>query len=89
MDDILYMYTVLWFQIYILATCFVQLLMLHAMYAIILSARYVLLHHVMGELEGIKGAWGYVRGGMGALSDAIASSAKEKGVEIFTDCVCV
>ena len=29
---------------------------------------YVLLHHVMGELEGIRGAWGYPEGGMGAVS---------------------
>ncbi|XP_069423582.1 pyridine nucleotide-disulfide oxidoreductase domain-containing protein 2 isoform X8 [Ovis canadensis] len=45
---------------------------------------YVLLHHVMGNLEGIQGAWGYVQGGMGALSDAIASSATAHGVSIFT-----
>ncbi|KAM9702608.1 pyridine nucleotide-disulfide oxidoreductase domain-containing protein 2 isoform 3-T3 [Dama dama] len=46
---------------------------------------YVLLHHVMGSLEGIRGAWGYVQGGMGALSDAIASSATAHGVSIFTE----
>ena len=49
--------------------------------------RYVLLHHVMGELEGVKGAWGYVRGGMGALSEAIASSARAVGADIFTNSV--
>ena len=38
---------------------------------------YVLLHHVMGELEGIKGAWGVPEGGMGAVSEAIAKSAQE------------
>ena len=47
--------------------------------------RYVLLHHVMGELDGRKGAWGYVQGGMGALSEAIASAAREHGASIFTD----
>ncbi|KAM5272304.1 pyridine nucleotide-disulfide oxidoreductase domain-containing protein 2 [Ctenodactylus gundi] len=45
---------------------------------------YVLLHHVMGSLEGMQGAWGYVQGGMGALSDAIASSATAYGTSIFT-----
>ncbi len=43
---------------------------------------YVLFHHVMGECDGVRGVWGYVRGGMGALSNAIASAAKERGAEI-------
>lgn len=47
--------------------------------------RYVLLHHVMGHLEGVQGAWGYVQGGMGALADAIASSASAYGTSIFTE----
>ncbi|GCC34749.1 pyridine nucleotide-disulfide oxidoreductase domain-containing protein 2 [Chiloscyllium punctatum] len=46
---------------------------------------YVLLHHVMGELEGIKGAWGYVEGGMGALSKSIANVAADHGASIFTE----
>ncbi|XP_013392053.1 pyridine nucleotide-disulfide oxidoreductase domain-containing protein 2 isoform X2 [Lingula anatina] len=46
---------------------------------------YVLLHHVMGELEGIKGAWGYVEGGMGAVSQAIANAAVSYGASIFTE----
>ena len=46
---------------------------------------YVLLHHVMGELEGIRGAWGYPEGGMGAVSDAIAKSAESAGAEIVTE----
>ncbi|XP_045709681.1 pyridine nucleotide-disulfide oxidoreductase domain-containing protein 2 [Phyllostomus hastatus] len=46
---------------------------------------YVLLHHMMGGLEGTQGAWGYVQGGMGALSDAIASSATAHGASIFTE----
>ncbi|MEO8032576.1 MAG: NAD(P)/FAD-dependent oxidoreductase [Gemmatimonadota bacterium] len=45
---------------------------------------YVLFHHVMGECDGVRGVWGYVRGGMGGLSNAIASAAKEKGAEIKT-----
>ena len=43
---------------------------------------YVLFHHVMGECDGVRGVWGYVRGGMGALANAIASAAKERGAEI-------
>ncbi|MCA9094264.1 MAG: NAD(P)/FAD-dependent oxidoreductase [Planctomycetaceae bacterium] len=43
---------------------------------------YVLLHHVMGEAGGARGVWGYVQGGMGKLSEAIASSARARGVEI-------
>ena len=46
---------------------------------------YVLLHHVMGELEGIRGAWGYPEGGMGAVSDAIAQSAQEAGADIVVE----
>ncbi|MEE6486251.1 hypothetical protein FKM82_014554 [Ascaphus truei] len=46
---------------------------------------YVLLHHVMGELEGKKGSWGYVEGGMGMVSNAIANAAAASGAEIYTD----
>ena len=46
------------------------------------GSSYVLLHHVMGSAGGARGVWAYVEGGMGALADAIASSAKEKGVDI-------
>ncbi|XP_056465109.1 pyridine nucleotide-disulfide oxidoreductase domain-containing protein 2 [Gadus chalcogrammus] len=46
---------------------------------------YVLLHHVMGELEKEKGSWGYVEGGMGGVSNAIASSARSNGASIFTE----
>ncbi len=45
---------------------------------------YVLFHHVMGECDGVRGVWGYVRGGMGGISNAIASAAREKGAEIRT-----
>lgn len=41
----------------------------------------------MGELEKEKGAWGYVEGGMGGVSQAIASSARSHGVDIFTETV--
>ena len=46
---------------------------------------YVLLHHVMGELEGVKGAWGYPEGGMGGVSNAIAKSAIESGTEVVVN----
>ena len=45
---------------------------------------YILLHHVMGSVGGKRGLWGFVRGGMGAVSEAIASSARTRGVEIRT-----
>src|SRR5262245_34505252 len=43
---------------------------------------YVLLHHVMGETDGRRGVWGYVRGGMGGLTQALARAARDLGVEI-------
>jgi phytoene dehydrogenase-like protein len=46
---------------------------------------YVLLHHRMGEVAGLRGGWGFVRGGMGALSEAIASAARAAGAEVRTD----
>jgi phytoene dehydrogenase-like protein len=46
---------------------------------------YNLLHHALGELDGAVGAWGQVIGGMGAISEAIASSARAAGAEIRTD----
>jgi phytoene dehydrogenase-like protein len=46
---------------------------------------YVLLHHVMGSAGGARGVWGYVEGGMGALTGAMGQAATERGVEILTD----
>jgi phytoene dehydrogenase-like protein len=46
---------------------------------------YVLFHHVMGECNGVRGVWGYVRGGMGGISNAIAASAQAAGAEIITN----
>jgi phytoene dehydrogenase-like protein len=43
---------------------------------------YVLFHHVMGETDGKRGVWGYVRGGMGGLTQALAASARDLGAEI-------
>ncbi len=45
---------------------------------------YVLFHHVMGECDGVRGVWGYVRGGMGGISNAIAASARDHGADIRT-----
>ncbi|KQT97044.1 phytoene desaturase family protein [Rhizobium sp. Leaf453] len=45
---------------------------------------YVLLHHYMGEVDGSVGAWGYARGGMGAVTQALASSFKASGGTIRT-----
>jgi phytoene dehydrogenase-like protein len=46
---------------------------------------YILLHHVMGGVGGQRGLWGFVRGGMGGVSNAIAASAKSRGAEIRTN----
>jgi phytoene dehydrogenase-like protein len=46
---------------------------------------YVLFHHVMGECDGVRGVWGYVRGGMGALSAAIAAAARARGADIVVN----
>ncbi len=46
---------------------------------------YVKYHHIIGSLNGHQGAWGFVRGGMGAVAQAIASSAKNHGAEVLTD----
>lgn len=43
---------------------------------------YVLFHHVMGETGGRRGVWGYVRGGMGTLTRALASAARDRGADI-------
>ena len=43
---------------------------------------YVLFHHVMGETNGKRGVWSYVKGGMGGLTQALANAAKDLGVEI-------
>ncbi len=45
---------------------------------------YVLLHHVFGEVNGEKGAWGHAVGGMGAITQAMATACREQGVEIRT-----
>jgi len=49
------------------------------------GSAYVLLHHVFGEVNGNKGAWGHAVGGMGAITQAMRAACKELGVEILTD----
>lgn len=49
------------------------------------NTAYVLLHHVFGEVNGKKGAWGHAIGGMGAITQAMASACRERGVRIETD----
>jgi len=46
---------------------------------------YVLLHHYMGEIDGAFRSWGFARGGTGAISEAIASAAREAGADIRTE----
>jgi phytoene dehydrogenase-like protein len=46
---------------------------------------YVLLHHYMGEIDGVFRAWGFAKGGTGAIAAAIASAARALGVEIRTE----
>ena len=46
---------------------------------------YVLLHHYMGELDGVFRAWGFAKGGTGCISEAIAGAARKFGAEVRTD----
>ncbi len=49
------------------------------------GSAYVLLHHVFGEVNGKKGAWGHAIGGMGAITQAMRKACEEFGVEISLD----
>jgi phytoene dehydrogenase-like protein len=49
------------------------------------GSAYVLLHHYMGEIDGAFRAWGFQKGGTGAISDAIAGAARAFGAEVRTD----
>ena len=46
------------------------------------GSAYVLLHHVFGEVNGKKGAWGHSIGGMGAITQMMAKVCTGLGVEI-------
>ncbi len=43
---------------------------------------YVLVHHYMGKVLGSRGSWGYVRGGMGNITQGLAQFMREQGGEI-------
>ncbi|MBI4466980.1 MAG: NAD(P)/FAD-dependent oxidoreductase [Acidobacteria bacterium] len=45
---------------------------------------YILLHHCMGNTGGRRGLWGFVEGGMGGVTQALAASARSRGTEIRT-----
>ena len=49
------------------------------------GSAYILLHHVMGDVDGNIGAWGLARGGMGAISKSLAGALQEHGGEIRTN----
>ena len=49
------------------------------------GSAYVLLHHVFGEVEGEKGAWGHALGGMGSITQIMKSVCENMGVEITTN----
>jgi phytoene dehydrogenase-like protein len=45
---------------------------------------YNLLHHALGELDGVGGLWGHVKGGMGGITQALARSAEAAGATVRT-----
>ncbi len=49
------------------------------------GSAYVMLHHAFGEVNGKKGVWGHAIGGMGAITQAMAKSARDRGAAIATD----
>ena len=49
------------------------------------GSAYVLLHHVFGEVDGEKGAWGHAVGGMGSITQIMKDVCENKGVEISTN----
>ena len=49
------------------------------------GSAYVLLHHLFGDVNGKKGVWGHAVGGMGAITQAMASCCRERGVELRTE----
>jgi len=49
------------------------------------GSAYVLLHHVFGEVNGNKGSWGHVIGGMGRITELMAEACQEQGAQISLD----
>ena len=48
------------------------------------GSAYVLLHHVFGEVNGVRGQWGHAKGGMGAITGAMARECAARGVTLRT-----
>lgn len=48
------------------------------------GSAYVLLHHAFGEVNGRTAAWGHAKGGMGAITQAMARSAQAHGADVET-----
>jgi phytoene dehydrogenase-like protein len=48
---------------------------------------YVLLHHVLGGVDGHRGVWAFVLGGMGGVSLAIARAAREASAVCYVNAV--
>ena len=48
------------------------------------GSAYVIMHHIMGEHQG-AGGWGFIKGGMGSITQAIAASGKRFGLEVLTE----
>ena len=48
------------------------------------GSAYVLLHHVFGEVNGRRGQWGHAKGGMGAITQAMAKECATRGIAIRT-----
>ncbi|MGD8976255.1 MAG: NAD(P)/FAD-dependent oxidoreductase [Gammaproteobacteria bacterium] len=49
------------------------------------GSAYVLLHHAFGEVNGRRGVWGHAVGGMGAITQAMAAEARDRGVTLLTE----
>jgi phytoene dehydrogenase-like protein len=49
------------------------------------GSAYVLLHHIFGQVDGRTGAWAYAKGGMGAITQAMARYCRSQGVDIRTN----
>jgi len=47
------------------------------------GSAYVIMHHIMGEHEG-AGGWGFIKGGMGSITRAIAAFGGSVGLETVT-----
>ncbi len=49
------------------------------------GSAYVLLHHTFGGVNGKKGIWGHAKGGMGAITQAMAAACRDAGVKMQVD----